>query len=52
MILNDIVNGEIHKNTLLKISKSFIVKVNIIKDVFNERISKTPHSKWYVQYYA
>ena len=26
--------------------------MNIIKDVFNERISKTPHSKWYVQYYA
>jgi len=44
---------KIHKITLLKISKSFlikvnIIKVNIIKDVFNERISKTPHSKCYV----
>ena len=47
LILNDIVNGEIDKNTLLKISKSFLIKVNIIKDVFNERISKTHHSKWY-----
>lgn len=52
LILNDIVNGVINKNTLLKISESFIIKVNIIKDVFNERKSKTPHSKWYVQYYA
>jgi len=52
LILCDIVNGVINKNTLFKISKSFLIKVNIIKDVFNERKSKTPHSKWYVQYYA
>jgi hypothetical protein len=37
---------------LLNISKSFLIKTNIIKDVYNPRISKTPHSKWYVQSYA
>ena len=52
LILSDIINGMISKNTLLNISKSFLIKVNIIKDVFNERKSKTPHSKWYIQYYA
>ena len=52
LILNDIINGDLDKNTLLKISKSFLIKVNIIKDVFNERISKTPHTKLYIQYYA
>ena len=27
-------------------------KVNIIKDINNPRISKTPHSKWYIQSYV
>lgn len=52
LILKDIIYGTIDKNNLLKVSKSFLIKINTIKDVFNERISKTPHSKWYVQYYA
>ena len=52
MILSDIIKGIINKEILLKISQSFLLKMNIIKDVYNERISKTPHSKWYVQYYA
>jgi len=51
-ILCDIINGKINKNDLFNISKAFLIKVNIIKDVFNERKSKTPHSKWYIQYYA
>lgn len=52
LIIKPIINASINKNDLLRISKSFLLKVNIIKDVYNERISKTPHSKWYVQYYA
>ena len=51
-ILCDIINGKINKNDLFNISKAFLIKVNTIKDVFNERKSKTPHSKWYIQYYA
>lgn len=52
IILSDIIRGIINKTILLKISQTFLIKMNIIKDVYNERISKTPHSKWYVQYYA
>ena len=52
LIIKPIINASINKNDLLRISKSFLIKVNVIKDVYNERISKTPHSKWYVQYYA
>ncbi len=32
--------------------KEHFVKINIIKDINNPRISKTPHSKWYVQSYV
>ena len=52
LILKPIIKGTLCKNDLLSISKSFLLKVNIIKDINNPRISKTPHSKWYVQSYA
>jgi len=52
LILKPIIKGTLSKNDLLNISNSFLLKVNIIKDVNNPRISKTPHSKWYVQSYA
>jgi len=52
LILKQIVKGVLNKNDLLNISKSFLLKVNIIKDISNQRISKTPHTKWYVQSYA
>jgi hypothetical protein len=52
LILKPIIKGILCKNDLLMLSKSFLLKVNIIKDVKNPRISKTPHSKWYVQSYA
>jgi len=52
LISRQIIKGILTKNDLLKINKSFLIKVPIIKDLHNERVSKTPHSKWYVQYYA
>ena len=52
LILKQIVKGVLNKNDLLNISKSFLLKVNIIKDISNQRISKTPHTKWYIQSYA
>ena len=52
LILNQIIKGTLNKNDLLNVSKSFLIRVNVIKDVYNPRISKTPHSKWYVQSYA
>ena len=52
LILKPIIKGTLCKNDLLVISKSFLLKVNIIKDIKNPRISKTPHSKLYVQSYA
>ena len=52
LILKSIIKGILNKNDLFNISKSFLIKINIIKDVYNPRISKTPHSKWYVQLYA
>lgn len=52
LILNSIIKGTLCKNDLLNISKSFLLKVNVIKDVYNPRTSKTPHSKWYIQSYA
>ena len=47
LILKDIVDGKINKHILFDMCKTHIIKVNIIKDVNNERKSKTPHSKWY-----
>ena len=52
IILKSIIKGILNKNDLLNISKTFLIKINIIKDVYNPRISKTPHSKWYIQSYA
>ena len=52
LILNNLIKGTLCKKDLLNISKSFLLKVNVIKDINNPRISKTPHSKWYVQSYA
>jgi len=52
LILKNVIKGTLCKKDLLNISKSFLLKVNVIKDVYNPRISKTPHSKWYVQSYA
>jgi len=52
IILKSVIKGILNKNDLLNISKSFLIKINIIKDISNPRISKTPHSKWYVQSYA
>ncbi len=52
LILKSIIKGILNKNDLFNISKSFLIKTNVIKDVYNPRISKTPHSKWYVQSYA
>ena len=52
LILHKIIKGKLCKDILLNINKFFLLKVNVIKDVYNPRISKTPHSKWYVQSYA
>ena len=52
LILEKIINSNLETNDLLNINKNFIKRVNIIINVSNERKSKTPHTKWYVQGYA
>jgi hypothetical protein len=52
LILEKIINGKIKTEDFLKIDKNYIKNMNIIKNISNERKSKTPHSKWYVQSYA
>ena len=52
LILEKIINNKLETNDLININKNFIKKVNIIIDISNERKSKTPHSKWYIQGYA
>ena len=39
IILKSVLKGILNKNDLLNISKSFLIKINIIKDVSNPRIS-------------
>ncbi len=52
LILNKIIGANVQKDDILSITNSYLLKVNVIKDIINERICKTPHSKWYVQSYA
>ncbi len=51
-IINNIINGNINKETLYNYSKAFILKTNIQINVNNERKCKNPSCKWYIKSYG
>ena len=51
-IINFIIKFSINHNQLYNYCICFFKKTNIIKDISNPRISKTPFSKWYVKSYT
>jgi meiotically up-regulated gene 157 (Mug157) protein len=51
-IINPIIKSETNYILLNNYCDCFIKKTNTIKDKSNPRISKIPHTKWYVKSYS
>jgi len=52
IIIPNIINANLTKELLLKYVNNFMKKINIIKDVYNERRCKNPNFKLYIKSYA
>ena len=51
-ILCPIIKSELKNKDLIKYCINFIKKTNTIIGIINDRISKIPHTKWYVKSYS
>ena len=47
-----IIKSKLSNEELIKYCIHFIKKTNTIIEIINERVSKIPHTKWYIQSYA
>ena len=51
-IINLIIRQKIDKLKLKLYTDCYIIKQSSIKNISNPRVSKTPHTKWYVKSYS